>query len=252
MCPRGGALPLLARRRPRNRVSLFVRAGTLRVLLARGAQLVSILLDRPPYDHPQARHAPSRRVLRRAQHVNSHEQRRECKHLPADGVGRLVLPILVHDGRGGDGAEREEDVVDGRHHRGVERVQRLVQIVHLHGNAPEHPEHEKVRLALMYLPRATQRELDGDSERPQRDDGERADERADEHVHPHEGLAVPRRYSVHEESGDGDDDGRVGDEERLRGEFPYLLDRGELLLLRGELDEQHAAPHTQHRADDAA
>lgn len=84
-------------------------------------------------------------ILEGVQQEDAHDDGDEAAEGADDVVRAHVLPLLEEDGRTAQHRRGEEHVVDGRHQRGVEDVQRLVQVVDLRADAghqaqQQHPE----------------------------------------------------------------------------------------------------------------
>lgn len=71
-------------------------------------------------------------LFEEVQHGHAHHDDQEGSEYGDNVHGRHVPPLLEEDDAGGQNHRSEEDVVDGVDHEGVEGVQRLVQVVHLH------------------------------------------------------------------------------------------------------------------------
>lgn len=156
-------------------------------------------------------------VLEGVQQEDAHDDGEEAAQRADDIASAHVLPLLEEDGRAGEHRRGEEHVVDGRHQRRVENVQRLVQVVDLRADAGHQPQQQDPGQRVAHHAVAGDRLLDGDAQSFDAGDRQRADHRADGDVDQDVGLAVAGAH--HEDEDEGHDDDQGGeDEEAWRGE----------------------------------
>ena len=129
---------------------------------------------------------------------------------PAQGPHHVLdrvlqhLPLLEENGRSYDGEGGEHHIVYWCDDGGVENVQRLVQVVHLDGDACGHGNQEEPGEGVCELAHSGEGELDGYAQALAGHDGERADEGADGNVDQDVCLSI--LWSYHKDEVDGEAD----------------------------------------------
>eukprot|EP00240_Pyramimonas_obovata_P015323 CAMPEP_0118938680 /NCGR_PEP_ID=MMETSP1169-20130426/26755_1 /TAXON_ID=36882 /ORGANISM="Pyramimonas obovata, Strain CCMP722" /LENGTH=296 /DNA_ID=CAMNT_0006882701 /DNA_START=85 /DNA_END=977 /DNA_ORIENTATION=- len=185
------------------------------------------------------------------QQVHPHQNGHKAAQLRHHRAQLLPLEVLEHDARGDDGGGGEEHVVDGGDDGGVEDVERLVQVVHLHHHAPRHHQHAVGRLRVEELVVPLEGELDGDPQGLAAHHRQGAHHRADADVHHDLGVPVHGGRVQREGEGEEEDARRVHGEPWLQGEVPDLFDRLQLALRGRVQHDDHGAHDAQEAAEHA-
>mmetsp|Transcript_5613 Transcript_5613/g.25289 ORF Transcript_5613/g.25289 Transcript_5613/m.25289 type:complete len:259 (-) Transcript_5613:532-1308(-) len=215
--------------------------------------LVPILIHPPVRPlHDTALHVPNPNPTAAVAVVLGHVQREhpgedgdEPASLARNFPGALVKIVSKHNGRRGERERREHDVVYRRHHRGVEHIECLVQVVHLRHHARADDRRADPRLRLEKLVPAGERELQRGAQRFARHHAQGPDERAYPDRDQDVVGAVCWVDARGEVGGESHGQGGVRHEPGPHGhreEFFYSLD---LLLLRRVQHDLHAPDDAQ-------
>ncbi|EJT45341.1 hypothetical protein A1Q1_06104 [Trichosporon asahii var. asahii CBS 2479] len=184
-------------------------------------------------------------LARNVEQEDAHEDREEATQ-ERDGVNSVGrVEALEKDGRGDNGRGREEDVVDRVDDVGRERVERLVEVVHLDQDARHDDDAENVRADVRELVVARDRELERDTKALDGHDGHGTDERADREVHHGILSSIARHDAENHKRREHGDKAEVQQERQVGRVRENLVDRLDLLVARRVQDNDD-------RADDAA
>lgn len=165
----------------------------------------------PPYGNSQAGQADAN-ILEGVEQEDAHNDREEAAERPDDVIRTHMLPLFEEDGRAGEHRGGEEHVVDGRHQRGVEYVQSLVQVVDLCAHTAHQTQEEdpSQRISQHVLP--CDCFLDGDTQSFDAGHRQCPDYRADGDVDQDVGLAVAWTDDKYEDQ--SHDDNQSGEDNK--------------------------------------
>ena len=129
-------------------------------------------------------------ILEGMQEKNATHDGEEATYGTDDVAVCKLLPLVEQNSRGHYGECGEHDIVQRSHERRVEKIQGLVQVVHLDRDAHGHGEGKEPGEGVLQLTVATQSQFEGYAEPLAGHDGEGANEGADGNVDQDVGLAV--------------------------------------------------------------